>query len=48
MEIYCGKCEKRVKVDNKKIKKEKTSGGRPVVKSTCPKCGAKLFRFIKK
>jgi hypothetical protein len=46
MEAYCVKCKtKREMKDGKQVV---LKNGRPAMKGTCPVCGTKLTRFLKK
>ena len=47
MEMFCVKRKKKVNVDDKTVKRETTSKGRPILKSVCPVCGTKMTRFTK-
>ena len=51
-QFYCVKCRKRVTshpddICVKNIRNRKT-GSIPALKSECPKCGTKLFKFSKR
>lgn len=46
MEAYCVKC--KTKRDMKDAKEVVLKNGRPAMKGTCPVCGTKMTRFLKK
>jgi hypothetical protein len=46
MEGYCVKC--RAKRDIKDPERVVLKNGRPAMKGTCPVCGTKMMRFLKK
>jgi len=46
MEGYCVKC--RAKRDIKDPEHVVLKNGRPAMKGTCPVCGTKMMRFLKK
>ncbi len=46
-EMFCVKCKKKVVVDDKNVKREMTSRGRPMLRATCPHCGTKMTKFTK-
>jgi len=47
IEMFCVKCKKKVQVDDKDVKKEKTSKGRNMLRSKCPACGTNMAKFTK-
>jgi hypothetical protein len=46
MEAYCVKC--KTKRDMQHPEHVVLKNGRPAVKGTCPVCGSKMIRFVKK
>ncbi len=46
MEAYCVKC--KVKRDMRGAQQVVLKNGRPAMQGTCPVCGTKLMRFVKK
>jgi DNA polymerase II large subunit len=46
MEAYCVKC--KTKRDMQNPERVVLKNGRPAMKGTCPVCGTKLLRFVKK
>jgi hypothetical protein len=47
VEMYCVKCKKKVIADDKTVKRELTSKGRPMLRSVCPNCKTKMTKFTK-
>jgi uncharacterized protein YlaI len=47
IEMFCLRCREKVRLDDKDVVKEKTAKGRPILKANCPKCGAKMTKFVK-
>lgn len=47
VEMFCVKCKKKVVVDDKNVKREMTSKGRPMLRAICPNCGTKMTKFTK-
>jgi len=47
VEMFCVKCKKKMTVDDKNVKRETTSKGRPILKAVCPACGTKMTKFTK-
>ncbi len=47
VEMYCVKCKKKVAVEDKTVKRELTSKGRPMLRSVCPNCKTKMTKFTK-
>lgn len=48
MEIRCMKCRKNVSVDDSDIEYCVAKNGNHMAKSTCPECGSKVSKFVKK
>ncbi|MFH8119601.1 MAG: hypothetical protein QXS37_02245 [Candidatus Aenigmatarchaeota archaeon] len=48
-EFFCVKCKKKVKVEKYEKKSVKAKGGktRTALTASCPKCGTKMFKFVK-
>jgi len=43
---YCVKCREKREMSNEE--RVVMKNGRPAVKGTCPACGTKMFRIVKK
>jgi len=43
---YCVKCREKKEMSNEE--RVTMKNGRPAVKGTCPSCGTKMFRIVKK
>lgn len=46
MQGYCVKCREKKEMSNEE--RVTMKNGRPAVKGTCPSCGTKMFRIVKK
>lgn len=47
-EFFCVKCRKKVKVDKFEKKAFEARGGkRTALTGKCPRCGTKVFKFVK-
>ena len=47
VDMFCVKCKTKRNVDDKAVKRETTSKGRPILKAVCPVCGTKMTKFTK-
>lgn len=48
MKAYCVKCRKKVEIENPRLVSFKNKGKNvPATKGVCPKCGTKVFCFMK-
>jgi len=47
IEMFCLRCREKVQLDEKDVSKETTAKGRPMLRAKCPKCGAKMTKFVK-
>lgn len=43
--FYCVKCRAKQDVDDSKVERITMKNGKPAMKSTCPKCGTKMFKI---
>lgn len=43
--FYCVKCRAKQNVDDSKVEHITMKNGKPASKSTCPKCGTKMFKI---